>query len=204
MIRLTGEMKGNLKHEFLTATAEKKRRTLKVLGAEGVKEVRGNIENETAPSGAKWTPSLRASSEGGRTLRKSGALWRSIDAAELDDSTAVVFVNAARFPEVEKYAMIHNFGGVIRSKTGKKLTVPIHKMSRGKTVADMKRYFDVIYVLRRDGRPPVIMGKNGTRGKPVALFVLKDSVKIPKREFMGLSPAAKSRLTARLEETLKE
>jgi phage gpG-like protein len=98
--------------------------------------------------------------------------------------------------------MIHNFGGTIRSKSGKMLTVPIHKLARGKTAADMQRYFDAVYIQRSGGKL-FIMGKNGTRGKPVALFVLKDSVKIPKREFMGLSPAAKDRLTVKTGETLR-
>lgn len=203
MIRVTGEIKGSLKKEFLAASAEKKRRTLDLLGRLGVQAVRGNIEAQTAPDGSKWTPSIRAAEEGGQTLRKSGALWRSIDSAILDDSTAVVFVNAYRFPGVAKYAMIHNFGGTIRSH-GKKLTIPVSKLSRGKSVADMKQVFDVLYVARSaNGSGVYIFGKNGTRGKPVALFVLKDSVKIPKREFMGLSPAAKDRMTAAVRETLR-
>jgi hypothetical protein len=90
-------MERKLEKRISRGDAEKKKRTLEVMGVVGVKEVRANIENQTAPSGSRWTPSIRAAEEGGQTLRKSGSLWKSIDWSELNDSTVVVFVNAARF-----------------------------------------------------------------------------------------------------------
>lgn len=67
------------------------------------------FETETAPDGSRWTPSLRARQDGGKTLQKSGQLR--------DSRTANAGRDFAEAGTNKIYAGIHNFGGTIRAKT---------------------------------------------------------------------------------------
>lgn len=71
------------------------------------------FDRETAPNGAKWTPSMRAEVEGGKTLTDTGRLKSSIayesNASEIRVGTNVI------------YGAIHQLGGTIRAKGGGKL-----------------------------------------------------------------------------------
>lgn len=72
------------------------------------------FETETAPDGSRWTPSLRAKQEGGKTLTDRGQLRSSVTHEAGSDWTAV--------GSNKVYAGIHNQGGVIRAKSGPFLT----------------------------------------------------------------------------------
>ena len=67
------------------------------------------------PEGKKWTPSIRAQKQGGKTLISSGQLKTSIK-AEADSTGAAVGTNTI-------YAATHQFGNTrtIRAKNGKYL-----------------------------------------------------------------------------------
>jgi phage virion morphogenesis protein len=70
------------------------------------------FETETGPDGARWRPSARALEDGGLTLTDTGQLRQSITAAS-DATSAIAGTNLI-------YAAIHQFGGTIRPKAGKK------------------------------------------------------------------------------------
>lgn len=69
------------------------------------------FDEERAPDGSRWTPSLRARLEGGKTLTKSARLKQSITHRSTSDS-AEVGTNLI-------YAGTHQEGATIRGKGGK-------------------------------------------------------------------------------------
>ncbi len=71
------------------------------------------FETETAPDGSRWAQSLRARTEGGKTLTDNAILKNSITPESGSDYAA--------WGSNIIYAGIHNFGGTIRAKNGKHL-----------------------------------------------------------------------------------
>lgn len=67
------------------------------------------FDNETAPDGARWVPSIRARTEGGKTLSDSAQLRGSIT-SEAGPSEVAVGTNKI-------YAGVHQFSAVIRAKS---------------------------------------------------------------------------------------
>lgn len=182
-------IKGNLSKEIRGKINSALPSIRETLGGLGVNAVRANFDARRAPSGVAWPPSHRTMMDGGQTLRDRGSLYKSIDYAVLSTGTIIVFVNPALGGnEVMKYAMIHNFGGTIKPKTKKFLTIPVHPLAKGRSVAQMSSYFKIVFfVPGAGGKAPVIMGRNSEKGKAYLLYILKTSVKIPRREYMGIS-----------------
>lgn len=71
------------------------------------------FDTETAPDGSKWTPSIRAKEEGGKTLTDSSQLRSSI--------THNVTSNSVEVGTNKIYAGVHNDGATIRAKSAGKL-----------------------------------------------------------------------------------
>ncbi|OQY20081.1 MAG: phage virion morphogenesis protein [Desulfobacteraceae bacterium 4572_35.1] len=78
---------------------------------------RQRFKDEQGPDGEDWKKSRRAQEEGGQTLSDDGILKNSIG-YEASDSMAIVGTNDIR-------AAIHNYGGVIKPKSGGKLAFNI-------------------------------------------------------------------------------
>jgi len=87
-----------------------------------------------------------------------------------------------------KYAAIHQFGGVIKAKGGGALAIPISPAA--KRAASPRDFNDLVFI-NRPGHPPLLIrghagrkyGKDGARkgGRMEIMYVLKKSVRIPKR-----------------------
>ena len=75
--------------------------------------VLNRFETETAPDGSRWTPSLRARIDGGKTLQKSSQLVNS--------RTHVAGADSVEVGTNKIYAGVHQFGATIRAKTAKGL-----------------------------------------------------------------------------------
>ena len=91
------------------------------IGGRLVDSTKHRFEIESGPNGARWKPSIRALREGGKTLRKSGDLFRSLTHNVLSDGIEIG-TNIV-------YAAIHQFGGktpprIIRPKNKKALYWP--------------------------------------------------------------------------------
>ena len=71
------------------------------------------FETETAPDGTRWKPSLRAQTEGGKTLTDSSQLVSS-RTSESGEDWAAAGTNKI-------YAGVHNDGATIRAKSAKGL-----------------------------------------------------------------------------------
>ncbi len=119
---------------------------------------------------------------GGTTLVESGRLVRSIN-HEVRDSEVRIGTNV-------KYAQIHNEGGIIRPKTAKFLAIPLTPAAR----IAKPRDFDNTFIAKG------IIFQKQDGGKPIALYVLKKSVTMPKRQFLTVSPDDEQRITTVLRE----
>lgn len=78
-----------------------------------------------------------------------------------------------------KYARLHEYGGTIKAKSGKWLTIPT---AANKTPAGVMR-MSARMVIQQGGffAKNVIFLKQGKAGKPVPMFILKKQVTIPAR-----------------------
>ncbi|PIW54594.1 MAG: phage virion morphogenesis protein [Sphingomonadales bacterium CG12_big_fil_rev_8_21_14_0_65_65_10] len=71
------------------------------------------FDQESAPDGSKWTPSIRAREEGGKTLTDSAQLRSSI--------TSIARSQSVEVGTNKIYAGTHQFGATIRPKSADKL-----------------------------------------------------------------------------------
>ena len=132
--------------------------------------------DEIKPKTTDFTKRLRIK-PGGPTLADTGTLMNSI--------TYVKRGNKVIVGSNLKYARIHQFGGTIKPKNAKYLTVPLTQEARkGSKALGTRKYLDN---LKAKGwsvfvRKGIIFAKKGNKLK--ALFALKDSVEIPQRTFV--------------------
>jgi len=103
----------------------------------------------------------------------------------IDNKQIRVFNNAI-------YAIQREFGGVITAGTGKKkakyLSIPIHKLSKGKEPGD---FDDLFLIKKKDGEMFLAQQTGKTKRSIKFLFVLKESVRQTATPFMrpGLESA---------------
>jgi len=100
-IRLEGEMDSLLKK--LEAMADIDKAGIIAAMAETLRtSTVERFNTQTSPTGDRWTPSVRAGSEGGNTLTKSAVLKNSIN-TQSDNTGAAIGTNTV-------YAATHQFG----------------------------------------------------------------------------------------------
>lgn len=87
------------------------------IGLQLVSNTIDRFERETGPDGQKWTPSVRARTEGGKTLTMRGHLRASI--------THIPSARSVEWGSNLVYAAIHQTGGRIEAKNAKALRFPI-------------------------------------------------------------------------------
>lgn len=103
-----GQINGALRR--LIALGRDASPAMRDIAAIGENSTRARFRSETGPDGVKWKPSLRAQLAGGRTLTKDGHLSGSVSGRAGADFAEWGFNRI--------YAAIHQFGGVIRAKSG--------------------------------------------------------------------------------------
>lgn len=179
-VRITrgiGELSKRLKSGSLEPTM---RRVSKYLVSSAVRKINGHIPPENAP----LTQTVK---RGNKTLRDKGQLMASI-APQNGRDWAAAQTNKAQ-------ARILQEGGEIKGK-GKGLWLPASKRTRslmrkynaqrpGELIDAMKANG---YTLFRTGKVFCARKKRG-KGEPFALFIIKDSVKIPARPFLYIDDA---------------
>jgi len=150
-----------------------------LLGSYTVRRAVERIANgEVKPETTEFTKKLRIKS-GGKTLADTGRLMNSITYVERGNKV-IVGSNVV-------YASIHQFGGTIKPKKAKYLTVPLTKEARRHSQAlGTRKYLERLKsqgwnVLIPKGRKVILAKKEG---KIKALFALKEEVKIPKRTYV--------------------
>jgi len=132
------------------------------------------------PDGTPWkspselTKFVRPGRKGGeKALQDTGALAGSIDHYVSGDE---VHVGSALI-----YARIHQEGGTITAKNASALTIPLHPAARRMGYQRLKERG----MFKLPGKPVLVMP--GRAGAVTPMFVLKRSVDIPQRRFLGFS-----------------
>ena len=185
-----GELSKRLKSGSLEPTM---RRVSKYLVSSAVRKINGNIPPENAP----LTQTVK---RGNKTLRDNGQLIASI-APQNGRDWAAAQTNKAQ-------ARILQEGGEIKGK-GKGLWLPASERTRslmrkynaqrpGELIDAMKADG---YTLFRTGKVFCARKKRG-KGEPFALFIIKDSVKIPARPFLYLDDADEKHITKEIKKAV--
>lgn len=151
----------------------------KRVGAYGVSSTQKRIRSNIPPPNAPLTV---ANKKGHGTLRDTGALMNSI--------THKTGSTWAAWGSNITYARIHNEGGVIVPVNAKRLAIPAGWNAR----TLMRRYGETPrqcisgmksagYSVWRSKSGKALMS-SGKDGKPFVLFILRESVTIPKRQYI--------------------
>lgn len=187
-----GELSKRLKSGSLEPTM---RRVSKYLVSSAVRKINGNIPPENAP----LTQTVK---RGNKTLRDNGQLMASI-APQNGRDWAAAQTNKAQ-------AKILQEGGEIKGK-GKGLWLPATERTRslmrkynaqrpGELIDAMKADG---YTLFRTGKVFCARKKRG-KGEPFALFIIKDSVKIPARPFLYLDDVDEKHITKEIKKAVHD
>lgn len=167
-----GELSARLKKADLSPTM---RKVGAYLVSSAVRKINAGVPPENAPL-------TQAVKQGNKTLRDNGQLMSSI-APQSGKTWAAAQTNL-------KYAKIQQEGGEIRGGS-KGLWIP----ASAKTRTLMRKFNaqkpgELIQAMKSDGYSFFRTGKvfcaKSKRGKPFALFIIKESVKIPARPFLHI------------------
>ena len=185
-----GEISRRLKSDSLESTM---RKMSKYLVSSAVRKINSNIPPENAP----LTQEVKG---GNNTLRDSGHLMGSI-APQSGKTWAAAQTNL-------KYAKINQEGGEITGR-GKGLWLPASAQTRQL----MRKYNaqkpgELINAMKADGycffRTGKIFCAKTRKGKPFALFLIKQSVKIPSRPFLYIDEQDEKHISREIKKAVHE
>lgn len=185
-----GEISRRLKSDSLESTM---RKMSKYLVSSAVRKINSNIPPENAP----LTQEVKG---GNNTLRDSGQLMGSI-APQSGKTWAAAQTNL-------KYAKINQEGGEITGR-GKGLWLP----ASGQARQLMRKYNaqkpgELINAMKADGycffRTGKIFCAKTRKGKPFALFLIKQSVKIPSRPFLYIDEQDEKYISREIKKAVHE
>lgn len=146
------------------------------------------FRSTSGPDGREWLQSRRAREEGGQTLSLSRRLRNSLTYAATRDSVAVG-TNVV-------YAAIHQFGGIIRAKSGPFLAIPITAAARAAGSPRNMQGLAIAQSLK--GQFMLVDSKTGT-----VHFLLRRQVTMPARPFLGVSSGDESSVLRVLQDHLE-
>lgn len=135
------------------------------------------FRTQTTPTGQPWLKSYRARTEGGQTLRLTSRLRNSITGSATA-SSATVGTNVI-------YAAIHQFGGVIRAKSGPFLAIPVTPAARA---AGSPKNMSGLHIAQtwngatQEGGQFILVNDKGQ-----TQFLLRRQVTMPARPYLGVS-----------------
>jgi len=155
----------------------------RVIGELSLRSIRKNFRVGGRPK--KWKPSRRKLT-GHKTLINTTALMRSISARPEKDKLTI--------GTNKIYAPLMHYGGTVRAKNAKFLTIPIGltplQMRQGLRARDFKNTF----IAKSRFSSLIIFQKEAGGVKP--LFLLKPSVRIVPRPFLMLQKRDKNEFSA--------
>ncbi len=162
---------------------------LKRSGVYMLAETDRNFKGQHTPDGVPWkrlksiTKFSRKKRGGAQALQDTGLLKTS-PTFRLESETKMTITSIRKVGNVD-LAAVHQFGKVVKPKKADGwLTVPIHKLAAVKTAAEYRATGKTYIVRSKKGTPFIMLSK---AGQAIPLFVLKKSVTIPAREFLGFS-----------------
>lgn len=131
------------------------------------------------PDGQAWQQSFRAQAEGGQTMSLTRRLRNSIT-YRADHESVEVGTNVA-------YAVVHQFGGVIRAKNGPFLAIPITPQAR--RAGSPRNMPGLVVAQSLKGQFMLLDSETGT-----VHYLLRKSVRMPARPFLGASDSDRAEL----------
>lgn len=146
------------------------------------------FRSQRGPDGTPWEPSRRVTEGGGQTLSLSGRLRRSLTTAATA-TTATIGTNDVR-------AAIHQFGGVIRAKKGPFLSIPVTDQAR--RAGGASKYPGPLHVATTLKGQYILVDGNG-----VTQYILRPSVTMPARPFLGASDDDRSAMLSSMRRYLE-
>ena len=155
--------------DFLDSkAAEQTKKKISLVAIAGVKE---NFDKSRSPEGVAWA-ALRM--RAGKPLLDEGLLRGA--------TTAAITRNGVELHNNRKQARLHQVGGTVRPKSGKYLAIPLTPEAKR---AGSPRAFTGLHFQQRKGSNTALLAD--AQGKPI--FLLKTSVTVPARPFLGFSGA---------------
>lgn len=149
---------------------------VQVVVVSGVKE---HFQNSVAPDGTPWPALSHPRPTGGnKPLLDKGLLQASLSALVTEDSITL----RANSPG----AAIQQFGGTIVPKSAKALTIPI--TAEAQRAGSPRRFPRVLFIPRGKDYLAESVGK-GKRSKLVVHYLLRASVTVTARPYLGISAA---------------
>ena len=162
--------------------------TLAVAGA------KDHFRNQAGPDGKPWAPLAHPRPRGGdKPLRDRGLLMASLSASRTEFGLKLAASHAG--------VNIHNFGGTIKAKGNGFLAIPVSKEAARVGSPRKNGFPRPLFVIRgKSGTPLLVESKSKGRGKKktnelVVHYVLKKSVTIPRRQFVGFSAETFARMS---------
>lgn len=162
-----------------------------------VVEVKRRFDNSLDPDDRPWAPLLFARPRGaGKPLRDTGRLMASIQAT----------VQGPEFTQGTnlEYAALHQYGGTVTPKKAKMLTIPL---TREAVTAGSARAMSGLFIFRSKSGNLFLAERKEKRGKAAGLtlhWLLKDSVTITARPFLGFGERLLSKVDAIFLDWLEE
>lgn len=150
------------------------------------------------------SPLTRAWKKGGLALRDTGRLMSSID-HKADAQSVTIGTNVL-------YGRLQQLGGKIVPKKANKLYIPdgwkTRQMMRkfgltpGKCIEGMKKAGYGVW--RSKSGKAMMAAEKGKKGKPFVLFILKNSVEIPKRRFLNIDSLDRKVISQKVDSWLNQ
>lgn len=107
---------------------------------------------------------------GGRRTHFWAEVAKSTQVSQVTDQSATITIGDSRFPQ-------RLFGGVLRPKAAKALTIPIHAVAHGRTAGEMAmRDGRPLFQVKPAGSRQVFLARTQPDGEVQFLYVLKRSV----------------------------
>lgn len=149
---------------------------IRVAGVSGVKR---HFMRQEAPDGTPWPPLEYPRPNGGsKLLRDKGLLYGSIQGRITERGIELV----ASHPG----ANVHQFGATIRAKQGKYLAIPVTKEAKQVGSPGKNKFPRRLFVIAPANSQNLYLAEAGTSGV-VIHYILRESVTVPARPFMGFS-----------------
>lgn len=148
-----------------------------------------HFTTSTAPDGTPWAPLKHNRPNGGnQPLRDHGLLQASISATVTQEGIEL----AANSPG----APLHQYGGTIKPKAGRFLAIPVTAEAK-RVGAPRKNRFPrfLFFVAAHSATNTGLLCERGSDGKLIVQYVLKTSVTVAARPFLGWSEATLRKIT---------
>lgn len=169
-------------------------RTTKVIQILSVAGVKEHFQTSTSPEGRPWAKLVRPRVGGGdKPLLDKGLLQNSVSARLTGKDIVLIASHAA--------ANLHQYGGTVKAK-GKMLAIPMTPEAKRIGSPRKNKFPRPLQVMVSDRRNVFLVERQGN--KLTFHYILKKSVTVPARPFLGFSEKTLTKIEAILANRLMD